>query len=189
MNFKEEEYKKKAEKEILKCRPGDWNHAQRVVKWVKELGTGREDLDLIIITAYIHDIGWRDIIKKDRITFDELLEHEDEANSNSEKFVTDFLTPLGYSVDEIQIVNRLIRAADKHESNESDEEIIVDSDNLSKLDINHMKEKYERSEWIRLLNRFKKDFPKRIGTEKGKSLLGGLLQSFESSIKKELNIK
>ena len=97
MNFNEENFKSKAEKEISRCRPGDWNHACRVVGWVKELGKDREDLPLLISAAYIHDIGWRDVLPSDKkITFDELLKSEKQANDNSEEFASAFLESLEY---------------------------------------------------------------------------------------------
>ncbi len=66
MVFAEEKFKQVAEKVILRCRPGDWEHALSAVAWVKELGAGRPDLPLLISAAYIHDIGWRDLWAKDK---------------------------------------------------------------------------------------------------------------------------
>ena len=50
---------------ISKCRPGDWEHAKRVVSWIKELGGDRDDLDLLVVAGYIHDIGWWNAIKQE----------------------------------------------------------------------------------------------------------------------------
>ncbi|MDP3956754.1 MAG: hypothetical protein Q8P97_02040 [bacterium] len=190
MNFNEENFKSKAENEISRCRPGDWNHACRVVGWVKELGKDREDLPLLISAAYIHDIGWRDVLPSDkRITFDELLKFEKQANDNSEKFTSAFLESLEYSSDDIETVNRLIRAADEHASNTDDEEVIVDADNLSKLTIDHLKEKYQPSEWIRMHGVFSEMFPTRLKTEIGKSRFPSLLNDLKISIEKEFAAK
>ena len=58
-NFKEESFRALIEPHLLRCRPGDWEHTLRVVRWVKRLGKGREDLPLLIMAGYLHDIGWR----------------------------------------------------------------------------------------------------------------------------------
>lgn len=190
MNFNEEIFKSKAEQEISRCRPGDWNHAKRVVEWVKELGKNRDDLPLLISAAYIHDIGWRDVLPSEKkITFDELLQFEKQANNNSEKSTSDFLKILGYSPDDIETVNRLIRAADEHASNNDDEAVIVDADNLSKLTIDHLREKYQPSEWLRMHGVFSEMFPKRVKTEIGKYRLPSLLNDLKISIEKEFAAK
>lgn len=188
MNFNEENIRIKAEQEISRCRPGDWNHALRVVEWVKQLGKDRGDLPLLVSAAYIHDIGWRDVLFKDeKITFDKLLEFEKQANDNSKSFVSEFLKSLGYLQEEIETVNRFVRVADAHESKKEDEEIIVDADNLSKLTIDHLKEKYRPTEWLRMWNVWHEMFPTRIKTEIGKSMFFALLDDLKVSIDKELS--
>ncbi len=190
MNFNEDIFKSKAEKEISRCRPGDWNHARRVVEWVKKLGKGRDYLPLLISAAYIHDIGWRDVLSSDKkITFDELLQFERQANDNSKKFTINFLKKLKYLPKDIKTINRLIHAADEHASNTDDEAIIVDADNLSKLTIDHLKEKYQPSEWLRVYGEFREMFPKRVKTEIGKSHLPYLLNDLKISIEKEFAAK
>ena len=132
------------ESHIIRCRPGDWEHAKRVVRWVKELGQEREDLPLLITAGYIHDIGWRDLLKKEKITFEELLELEPKANENSEPYIRELLKQLNYKNNDIETILRLVSSADKHKSESEDEAIIVDADQLSKLDIGHLKEKYQK---------------------------------------------
>ena len=188
MNFNEETFRTKAEQEISRCRSGDWNHALRVVEWAKQLGKDRKDLPLLVSAAYIHDIGWKDVLPKDKkITLDKLLEFEKQANNNSKSFVSKFLKSLGYSSEEIKTVNRLVQAADAHESKEDDEAIIVDADNLSKLTIDHLKEKYKPTEWLRMYNVWSEMFPTRVKTEMGKSRLSALLDDLKVSIDKELS--
>jgi len=188
MNFNEEIFKSRAEQEISRCRPGDWNHACRVVEWVKKLGEDREDLPLLIGAAYIHDIGWKDVLPSDKkITFDKLLKFEKQANDNSEKFTFAFLKSLEYSPDDIETINRLIRAVDEHASNMDDEAIIVDADQLSKLTIDHLKEKYQPSEWMRIHGVFSEMFPERVKTQIGKFHLPSLLVNLKASIEKEFS--
>jgi hypothetical protein len=187
MTFNEEEFKLKAKAEVVRCRPGDWEHACRVVEWVKRLGQGRPGLWLLISAAYIHDIGWRDILTKDtKITKAELKHFEPEANRNSNKFSSDFLISLGYEASEIETIHRLILAADRHSSAAEDEAIIVDSDNLSKLDINHLKEKYQPSDWIKMYGLWQETFPDRIQTEAGRSCFEPLLAKLKHAIDLEL---
>lgn len=168
--------------EMMRCRPGDWNHAKRVVKWIKELGEGREDLSLLITAGYIHDIGWRDLFKKEKITFEELLELEPQANKNSEPNIRELLKRLDYSIPNTEKILRLVSSADKHESSDEDEEIIVDADQLSKLDIGHLKEKYQKSEWLKMYELWNKEFTESIKTKKAKSLYSGLILSLKMEI-------
>ncbi len=183
-NIDENLIRQEAEKHLLRCRPGDWNHALRVVKWIKELGKDRADLLLITTAGYIHDIGWEGIFfeGKDKITFDELLQFEEQANNNSELFATNFLKELNFDQSEIDTVNRLIKAADEHRSEKEDEEIIVDADQLSKLDIDHLKEKYQQSEWIKMYEMWANEFAKRVKTQKAKDLYPTLLNDLKMAI-------
>jgi len=171
---------------IERCRPGDWEHAQRVVRWVKELGVGREDLELLIVAGYVHDIGWRDIVSKDKLTFEKLLEMEPQANQNSEPYVREVLTQLEYNDSQINKVLKLVSAADKHGSENDDEEIIVDADQLSKLDIDHLKDKFQKTEWLKMYEIWKDNFDTRIKTRQAKALYPDLLKSLEASIKESL---
>src|SRR5690606_13143341 len=117
MQFDEGKLKNSAQEHLERCRPGDWNHALRVVSWAKRLGDGRDELPLIVTAAYIHDIGWRDVLPFDKkITFDELLKYEKQANDNSEPFINEFLQELGCSEVEIETVNKLVRAADSRKA-------------------------------------------------------------------------
>ncbi len=96
---------------------------------------------------------------------------------------------MGYSLEEIKIVNRLIRAIDAHESQKEDEEIIVDADNLSKLTLVHLKEKFRSTEWLKMYNVWREVFPKRIKTKIGKFRFPALLNDLKVSIDKELDVK
>lgn len=185
MKFDEEKFRDCVKPHILRCRDGDWNHALRVVKWVKGLGSGREDLPLLVITAYIHDIGWRDVLASGKISFKKLLKFEEQANRNSEPYIAAFLKGLGYSSKEIATINRLVRAADAHSSNQDDEAVIVDADNLSKLSIDHLKEKFKKSEWMKMSNLWAGEFPKRIKTQKGKETYPELLVRLKTLIQRQ----
>lgn len=167
------------------AREGDWAHAQRVVKWVKELGIGRKDLYLLVTAAYIHDIGWSGVAPKGKVkSLEEMLKLEPLANSNSKRLVLEVLTKMQFSADEMATVNRFVAAADKHKSGQEDEEIIVDADQLSKLCIEHLQDKYEESEFNKFIAMWKSEFPSRMKTQKGKDLYPELLLELEKAISK-----
>jgi len=187
MVFNEEKLKEKAQIEIKKCRDGDWGHCQRVVQCVKELGKDRDDLYLLITAGYIHDIGWRDVIPPQKLTLDELKKFEPIANANTEPFISDFLGSVGYSDKEIRTVVRIIKAVDSYTSNQPDEAIVVDADCLSKLCIEHIKQKFRRDEWLNMLAFFKAEAPRRIKTEEGKKTYPKLLTSLEQDLNREMN--
>jgi HD superfamily phosphodiesterase len=73
MQFNEQKLHEIAKPYFETARAGDWEHAMRVVKWLKELGAGRDDLDLLITAATIHDIGWSGVAPKGKIDLDEML--------------------------------------------------------------------------------------------------------------------
>ncbi len=167
------------------CRDGDWNHALRVVKWAKILSKGRSDRDIIITAAYLHDIGWSGVIKKGKVKFDQMLKLESQANANTALFTKKVLNELDFSQRDIKTVIRLIEAADRHESFAKDEEILVDADSLSKLCVDHLKEKYSKESYKKVILTWDNEFPLRIKTELGKQKYPVLLEN----LKKEFKIK
>ncbi len=182
MNFDEHSFKQNAKTQILRCRAGDWEHAKRVVYWIKILGEGKEDLHLHIAAGFIHDIGWRDVLAKGNISFDTLLQYEPQANNNSKTFASEFLIENGFSDDEIRNVLKLIEAADRHKALSDDEKVIVDADMLSKLNIDHIKEKYTKSEWQKMYEYFKKKSNERLETNKAKELAPELISKLEQDM-------
>lgn len=187
-DWNEVKFKREAGKQIEKCRPGDWEHAKRVARWVKKLAANNPNLHLLIVTAYIHDIGWRDVIQNRRVKLSksELLELEPRANANSNRFATYFLEAQGFHQSQIEMVLGLIAAADEHKSRSEMEAVIVDADNLSKLTINHLREKYQPESWLEWCKLWKKEYPERIQTVVGKKLYPELLSKLEADTLKEL---
>src|SRR3989344_2079190 len=182
MKFDEQKLEEIAKPYFSSARAGDWEHALRVVKWVKELGNNRDDLNLLITAAYIHDIGWSGIAPKGKIDLDEMIKLEPRANKNSSKLISEVLTKLQFTDSEIQTVNRFVVAADKHQSEQEDEAIIVDADNLSKLCFVHLQEKYQPERFPKLINLWKTDLANRIKTQKGKELFHKLLSELEQIV-------
>jgi hypothetical protein len=189
MTWDETKFSQQAEKQITECRPGDWEHAKRVAFWVKKLAPGNPNLPLLIATAYIHDIGWRDLLSNttDKLTKKQLLELEPLANANSKTFATQFLETQNFSSEQINTILNLIAAADKHKSNNENQAIIVDADNLSKLTIDHLKQKYQPESWMEWCHLWKTEYPNRIQTQVGKKLYPDLLSKLEKDIKQELS--
>lgn len=168
---------------IQQCRPGDWEHAKRVVGWVKELVENQKELDLLIIAAYLHDIGWYQLVPKDRkLTRELLLKLQSQASENTEKMVRKALNKIPLSEIEIQKILRLIKATEIYVSKDDDEMILVDADNLSKTSPDHIKEKYAKSDWGKMYRLFVENFPKRIKTEKGKQLFPIRLDQLKSEL-------
>jgi len=139
------------------CRPGDWQHARRVAKWVRVFAPlDLNECNLLIKAAYIHDIGWRGLFPKNKklLTIQELLKNEPRANNNTLTYVTAFLLMLHHSKKEISEILKFIRAADEYESHDEIEAIIVDADNLSKLNIQHFREKFVKQCWLEIFDVF-----------------------------------
>ena len=165
------------------ARGGDWEHALRVVKWVKDLGEGRDDLDMLVTVAYIHDIGWSGVAPKGKLDFEQIINLEDKASENTPIFVREVLEKLKYNNKQIQKVIRLIGAADNHESQRDDEAIIVDADSLSKLCIEHLQDKLKPSSFQKAVSLWEEEFITRIKTEKAKKIYPKLLEELKKNLK------
>jgi HD superfamily phosphodiesterase len=182
--FNEQEFIEKIKPYFMSMRAGDWEHAERVVGWVRKLGKERKDLDFLIVAAYIHDIGWFDIAPKEKIDLEEMLKLESNANKNSSKLVSKILTEFKFSGLEIKKVNRLVVATDRHKSNTEEEAIIVDADSLSKLNIEHFKQKYRPESFKKLADLLESELLNRIKTREGKELFPKLLSDLKKEISK-----
>lgn len=168
---------------IRKCRPGDWEHAKRVVGWIQKLGEDHPNYELLIIAGYIHDIGWSGLVPQDKkLSRDELLKIQPDADKQTEKLVIEATGFLNLTTTELDTVLRLIRATETYISTKPDEEIMVDSDNLSKTDPNHIKEKYASSDWMSICDLFEEKLPQRIKTPEGKKLFVPLLKELRTQL-------
>jgi HD superfamily phosphodiesterase len=182
IKFNEEKLTEIAKPYFKTARSGDWEHALRVVKWIKELGEDRKNLNLLVIAGYIHDIGWSGVAPEGKLDLDTVLELEHKANENSLKFVRKVLEKLEFTEDEIQTVNKFVKAADKHESKDDDEAIIVDADILSKLCPEHLREKYNLDSFKKVLHHIEVQFPERLTTNKAKELFPKLLDKLKQEL-------
>jgi len=172
---------------IVKCRTGDWEHAKRVVAWIKELGKDRNDLELLIIAGYIHDIGWSGLVPKGKkLTRKELLKLQPRADKQTETLVKEALIIFSLTKSKLNNVLRLIRATETFKANQEDEMILVDADNLSKTSPDHIKEKYAKSDWLNICDLFEKKLPQRIKTEKGRQLFPLKLRELRKALELEL---
>lgn len=182
VRFDEQRLREAARPYFHTARAGDWEHALRVVRWVKELGAGRADLHLLITAAYLHDIGWSGVAPQGMLDLDELLALEPKANANSARLISELLAGLRFTPDEIRTVNRLVSAADQHRSSADDEAIVVDADNLSKLCVEHLREKYKPESYAKALDLFEHQLCARITTRQGKELYPGLLAELKQGL-------
>ena len=178
---------KKVEYLLIKCRQGDLEHAYRVVHWVNELASNHPNWERLMKAAFVHDLGWAGVAPTHKLTKKELVALEPQANANSDQVITNFLKEQGESEEEISQILTLVSAADKHESSNEDEAIIVDADNLSKLTIDHVSQKYKQSDWQKMLQLWQDEFPSRIKTEKGRELYPELLINLEKEINERIN--
>lgn len=182
MDLDEQQLRKAAKPYFETARAGDWAHAGRVVRWVRELGAGRPDFYLLIAAAYLHDIGWSGVAPRGMLDLDELLALEPEANANSARLISEVLTKLRFSKQDIETVTRLVSAADQHRSAADDEAIVVDADNLSKLCIEHVREKYKPESYAKAVDLFANQLCARITTRRGRELFPRLLSNLRRSI-------
>ncbi len=143
-------------------------------------------MPILVVAGYIHDIGWRDVLPKKKITFDELLKFEKQANRNSKPLIIDLLKELAFSKKEIDTVNRLVKAADNHRARRADEAVLTDSDQMSKLALGHLKQKYKKSEWLRMCNVWGEYFPGRIATKEAKQIWRKELDKLERAVRTQL---
>lgn len=176
--------------EILKnCRAGDAKHARRVAKWVETLVPEHPQLELLIKAAYLHDFGWYQITDGSKLTKQELKKLEPQANAQSKKIITQFLEKNNETPENIQQILQLVAAADSHQANNELEAILVDADNLSKLTIDHLQEKYQPSNWQKMVELWKKTFPQRITTRAGIKAYPPLLIELELQTNNHLERK
>jgi hypothetical protein len=87
---------------------------------------------------------------------------------------------------DIDKILRLIKATETYEAKASDEEILVDADNLSKTDPDHVREKYLKSDWLKMCDTFEEKLPQRIKTEIGKELFPKKLKELRLKLQEEL---
>ena len=182
MQFDEDKLMAIIEPYLSRARAGDWEHALRAVEWVKELGAGRKDLYLLITAAYIHDIGWSGVAPIGQLTLDQVIKLEPQANANSSRLILEVLNKLNFTEAEISVVNRLVAAADKHQSEKDDEAVIVDADNLCKLSIDHLRAKFEPESFTSLVDLFEKEFAGRFRTPKAKKIFPKLLKELKKQV-------
>lgn len=182
MIFDESKLAAAASSYLERCRAGDWNHALRVVRWAKLLGEGREDLPLLITAAYVHDVGWCGVLPPGKLDLQEMLGHERTANANTEAFVREILRMLDYGEEDTKTVLRLVHAADRHRAESDDEAVLVDADSLSKLCIDHLREKYAENNFPALVALWESELAKRIRTQKAKQLYPALLERLKQDV-------
>lgn len=187
MNIREVDFVKVIKPYILECRLGDWEHAKRVVGWVKKLGKNRKDLILLVVAAYLHDIGWFGLVNSNRkLTRKKLLNIQPKADAQTNFLVRKVLGEFNLIDIEIKKILRLIKSTETYNATQEDEMILVDADNLSKTATAHVKEKYAKSDWLAICDLFEEKLPERIKTKMGKKLFSAKLRKLREDLIKEL---
>lgn len=172
-------------KYLDRARPGDYEHTLKVVKLLKEiLKTEKGDADVLIPAAYLHDIGYAGLFgegeKLDKTTWHSQLEaHMQKGKEISVKI----LSKLNYPKEIIDKISWIVSVHDDwYNQNDYQVGILMDADNLSKLDSEHIRTKFDNTEDV--IKMWEKDMPKRLKTETGKKLYSELM----AKVKKELEI-
>lgn len=111
-----------------------------------------------------------------------------QADKQTDILVRDVLSGFHLSEDDIETILRLIKATETYESNEEDEIILVDADNLSKTSPDHIKEKYAKSDWLNMCDLFEEKLPLRIKTDQAKKLLPAKLIECRKILESELKL-
>jgi len=157
--------------------------------WIKELAGKRNDLDLLVMAGYIHDIGWSELVPDElKLSREELLKLQPQADKQTDILVKNALSDLSLPDEDLGIILRLIKATETYEATQEDEMILVDADNLSKTSPDHIKEKYAKSDWLSICDLFEEKLPQRIKTEIGKRLFPKKLAELRKTLEKELSL-
>jgi uncharacterized protein len=170
-------------KYLEKARPGDLDHTLRVVELIKELlKTEKSDPDILIPAAYLHDVGQSGLFEEGekvdtKINQDKLKEHMRKGALISKEI----LTKLNYPKESIEKISWIISVHDNwYTEDDYEVGILMDADNLSKLDIIDIKRKYKNPK--EKIEMWEKDMPKRLKTKTGKLMYKELMEK----LKKEL---
>ncbi|MBM3257152.1 MAG: HD domain-containing protein [Candidatus Liptonbacteria bacterium] len=156
-------------------RVGDWDHAHRVARWVRELAANRKDKEVLTVAAYLHDVGWYGVAPRGKLNFGEMLKLEATASQNTAPLIEKIMRLAGYGKNNIDTVIRLAEAVNRHASKSEDEAVLLDADNLSKLSPQHLEEKYDKGSWKEVIESWEKEFPSQIKTLRAKELYPSML--------------
>lgn len=175
----------KAKIYLENARPGDLGHTIRVVRLVKEiLKTEKGNPDILIPAAYLHEIGYSGLFKKgQKLNKTNWHSKQDEHMQKGKVIAIEILSKLKFSEDSIQRISWMVSVHDDwYNQNDHELGILMDADNLSKLNIDHIRNKFENPKDI--IELWEKDMPKRLKTKTGKAMYSKVMRS----IKKEFNV-
>lgn len=173
-------------KYLDKARPGDYEHTLKVVKLLKEiLKTEKGDPNILIPSAYLHDIGYAGLFNEGQKLDKKTWHRELEMHMKKGKEISvEILSRLNYPKEVIDKISWIVSMHDDwYNQNDYQVGILMDADNLSKLDSEHIRTKFDNPEDV--IKMWEKDMPKRLKTNTGKKLYSKLM----AKVKKELKIE
>lgn len=169
-------------KYLNKARPGDFEHTLNVVTLIKKfLKIEKGNPGVLIPSAYLHDIGYSGLLKKGKqLGKMGSLSMLDEHMKRGKNISIKILSELKYPRDMIERISWMVSVHDDwYNQNDHELGILIDADNLAKLNVIDIKRKYKNPKDI--IGLWERDMPKRLKTKTGKKLYFELM----NNVKKE----
>ncbi len=179
----EEALKQKAKPYYDNARPGDYQHALNVVELVKELlKTENGDKDALIAAAYLHDIGYSSQYSPDKkVDWKENQKNIKLHMDKGAEITKIILSQLGYDKRFVEKVAKMVEVHDDwYNIKDGEVFILVDADNLSKLNAKYVKTKF--SDVRGVIKMWERDMPLRLKTRSGKRLYDRLMPELKKDL-------
>jgi len=179
----ENKIKEKAIFYTRQSRPG-WNipHLNAAVHYMKELIKKEGGDSRILLSAiYLHDIGYAGFLKKG-YTFDDCLKVKGDHMVIGAELSAELLSKLNYfSTEEIDKISKLIEIHDNLDKIKGREaQLIFEADSLGQVDIEKVKPNFDRENYLKWLEDFKKRRVPLFKTKTGQDILKVLLPKAEA---------
>ncbi len=170
-------------KYLKKARPGDLEHTLKVVKLIKRLLKDEKgNPEILVPAAYLHDIGYVGILKKgEKLGKRGSLGILDEHMKKGKLISVEILSKLNFPEDLIERISWIVSVHDDwYNQNDRELGILMDADNLAKLDTKDVKKKYKNPNDI--IKLWERDMPKRLKTKIGKQMYPKLMKKLKKLI-------
>lgn len=198
----EQDIQKKAKKYLTKSRAGDWEHTLRVVKWMKFL-IEREggDPDVLILAAYLHDVGWSIAIPPDYkgkpIGSDFTKEMATVHMKKGAELAQTILKDLGYPKKKTSRIVHLVSIHDQPDKIEQKDEVLLMEadrlDRLGKAGVERIKTQFKPELWDRIfsstLTKSQEWFRTKTGTTTYHTLLDEMKEELRNGMVSQIKEK